>query len=877
MRKSIVGAWIVAGAGALAPFAAEAAGLGKLTVTSALGQPFRAEIEVLSVQKDEADTLVARIAAPDAFKRANIDYAAVLTGMRATVERRGNGQPFIRLVSSQPVNEPYLDLLVELSWSSGRLVREYTTLLDPPGYGAPEAVAPVAVPATRPPVVPAERTRAAVRPAPGPESPAGTYGPVRSGETLRQIADKVRPDGISLDQMLVALYRANPDAFDGNINLLKRGKILKVPDAERAAGLAPDQARQEVRAQSSNWQAYRQKLAASAAEAPPAGGPRQSAAGRITTRVEDQAAPAPGKEVLQVSKGAPEAVGKTRGAGVQRGVADEEDAIARQRADKDVNDRIAKLEQRLLDMQRLLEVRNQELANLQSQAAKSGSAAAPAAPKPVQPVQDAPKSTAGPVAPAAAPPVTAATPAPAEAPPAPAPQAAPAPPPAPKPAPPPPEPSLVDQLLGEPLYLGAGAALLALLAALGIRALRRRRADALDSDSLILGRRTAPGNTIFGDSGGGMVNTGESSLLTDFGRLGAGPIDTDEVDPLAEAEVYIAYGRDAQAEEILREALTKDPRRDEIRLKLLEIYAARKNAASFETLAQELYGSTRGEGLVWQRAAEMGYALDPRNPLYSAGNLGVESSAGESAVTPAAQGPVNLDFNKPPPAATAANPAPKPVEALAASAPPAPERSAAPVGALATGALAAAPEWSERRAPPADESPMDFDLEAPPEATGKFDLPLDSADSDAVDFNLDLAPPPEPASGGDLNFDFDISEAGEPAGTAMAPPAAASAPVPAAPPAESVESSAKPAPAPLDFGDIDLTLGGISAAGAPGLAADASGKDEHWRDVQTKFDLATAYHEMGDREGAREILQEVIEEGDTQQQAQARALFARLA
>src|SRR5213079_1998669 len=137
-------------------------------------------------------------------------------------------------------------------------------------------------------------------------------------------------------------------------------------------------------------------------------------------------------------------------------------------------------------------------------------------------------------------------------------------------------------------------------------------------DSIISGTDIKT-NTVFGSTGGGVVNTGENSLASDFSREGLGNIDTDEVDPIAEAEVYLAYGRDAQAEEILKEALKKDAQRQEIYLKLLEIHAQHNKPSAFETVATELYSISNGQGEIWHKAMALGRQLDPNNPLYSEG------------------------------------------------------------------------------------------------------------------------------------------------------------------------------------------------------------------------------------------------------------------
>ena len=170
MGRSIAIAVVAAALWVAAPFAAHSAGLGKLTVLSPLGQSLNAEIEIVALQAGEEDGLTARLASPEAFKQAGIDFNAALNSVRFSLERRG-ARSFLRLTTSQPVNEPFLELLVELQWSTGRLVREYTFLLDPPGFAATTAVEPV-------PAIPAQTLAPAARPAaPAVAAPAAAPGP----------------------------------------------------------------------------------------------------------------------------------------------------------------------------------------------------------------------------------------------------------------------------------------------------------------------------------------------------------------------------------------------------------------------------------------------------------------------------------------------------------------------------------------------------------------------------------------------------------------------------------------------------------------------------------------------------------------------------
>ena len=332
----------------LLPAAASAAGLGQINVMSSLGQVLHAEIDVLSVPKEDAGTVLVRLATPEAYRQANVEYGGALRGMSVSLMQRANGQLFVRVYSAQPVNEPFVNLLIEISGRGSTLVRQYSILLDPPGYAtAPVGAAPARAEAppptgveTRPaPPRPAPAAVAAP-PAPSPGPRAVTeYGPVKRGETLSRIAAKVKPDGISLDQMLVAILRANPDAFmNNNINRLKAGATLRIPDSTQLAEVPQDKARQEVRVQISDWNRYRRKLADSAAPAKEkVAEPGKRAAVRVKEGEE-----AGSKDVLKLSRGQP--AGAKAKSSTERIQNLEEELIARDRALKEANARIQELE-----------------------------------------------------------------------------------------------------------------------------------------------------------------------------------------------------------------------------------------------------------------------------------------------------------------------------------------------------------------------------------------------------------------------------------------------------------------------------------------------------------------------------------------------------
>lgn len=309
---------------AMAPMVAQAAGLGRLTVLSMLGQPLRAEIE-LTATRDELAGMAAKVASQDAFRLAGVDYAGTLTALKFSIEKRNDGQAYVRLISDRPISEPFVDMLVELTWPSGRLVREYTFLLDPPemSSGGEPIAAPVDVPQRAEPAAPAvsPATEPAAPPMAAessrPIEPAYGAGPgqldIKRGDTLSKLANEIRGNGVSLEQMLVAMFRENPGAFMGkNMNRMMAGKILNVPSLETAAAISQEDAVREVRAQASDWNAYRRRLAGVVDEAPARDVPvKQEVAGKIEAKVDEQAPVVkPGQDQLKIAKTESPAEGK---------------------------------------------------------------------------------------------------------------------------------------------------------------------------------------------------------------------------------------------------------------------------------------------------------------------------------------------------------------------------------------------------------------------------------------------------------------------------------------------------------------------------------------------------------------------------------------
>lgn len=758
----------------LLPLNAGAAALGESNVRSTLGQSLEAEIAIVSLAAREADTLVVRNATAAMYSEAGIDYTPLLRSLRISVEKRGERQ-VIRVRSDLPVNDPFVRLLVELSANGSRIVREYALLIDPPVLDAPagSAVATDVAPtptqarersgASEPqPDVSVDATDAASAAVSPPDAAAQAHEPavpklaathrVQRGDTLRAIGASIQPEGVRIEQVLIALQQANPGAFVGrNINRLWQGSVLKLPGTDAMREVDPVTAQRSLRRQAAEFVRSQRPSApavAGKADSSSSAGNRHSS-GKIGTSSAASPTPAQSQDRLTLSTPGTGERSRTKPA-----ANDALDKIAGDKALADANARIAALEKNIGQLQQMLEVHNGQMAAAQQRATDSATSPTPAAPVRPAPAEPTADTAAAPPAPATA---TATAPAnPDATPPLPAPEQKPEQkaeqqperkrsPASPRHAMPvaEPEPTLWSTAT-EPLSLLAGAALLLLSVAwLGLRRYRRRQvANAQTQEP------TLASQTVIADAGGRHVDTRHSEFHSNF-VPSVSQIDANEVDPLAEADVYIAYGRDEQAEEILRDALRMHPQRDALRVKLLEIYAGRKDRQQFSVLAAELRVRTHGAGPDWERAAQLGRQLDPGNRLFD--------------------GPV----------------------------------SAAPTETFASSQQATA-----------ESTPID-------------------------DFGLRLD--------GLLNE----RRGAEP---------------PAAPPAQSAPDVKASASDSLDFSLAGIDLGSPSSGAGPNAGA-----------LTTKLELAQACQEIGDRDGARELLNEVIASGDPELAPRAQSLLRQLA
>lgn len=822
---ALAAALLLAGSGA------QALGLGKLNVQSALGETMRAEIDVTSLTPEEASTLKVRVAPPESYRSNGVEYNPVLTSAQVAVVRN-NGRTVLRVSSDRSVQEPFVDVILELTWSSGRLVREYTLLFDPPSLPKPAPVitAPPAVAAAPAPAavasseaVPAQAPATATSlprssPAPAPavaarppaQAPAAPRPPVTAasdytvlpGDSLSKVATRVQVSGISLDQMLVGLFRNNPDAFiDGNMNLLKAGAVLQVPSSDSLASVPAPEARRVILAQSADFSAYRQRLASAAPTLQSTESERQSK-GQVQAAVDDRkpaAAPAPDKLTLSKAGNAAASAAEAK--------------LSKDTEKKDAAARVAELTRNV-----------EELKKLSSAAKPSTGGASAAAPAVVSAPVVATAEPASAPAPAVMPASAAAS--------RPAPRAsAPlAPPPAAEP------PGFIEQLLDSPIVLPLAGVLVAVLGGLGLYRLRSRRPSHA-AETGFHESRLQP-DSFFGGTGGQRVdtrdaqNSGQSSMSYSLSQLDA----IGDVDPVAEADVYLAYGRDLQAEEILKEALRANPTRLAIRLKLLEVYAKRRDTKGFEQLAVQLYAETKGAGEDWSKAQELGRGIDPDNPLYQPGGA---------------------------PAHVEDGPELRPEPMNASTLP----QTALPSGAAAAAAAAAAHLGTDAMRGGPDTGPVSgFDL--------ALDLDLDAPEP--VSPNAMAATQAMPASVEQLpmTMDFDISSRG----TRTAPPApdlnfdissmGSLTPAPATPASASTD---------LDFDLGDSTLPGETTPEGLGqnLELPALGDDEG-DPLMRQLELADEFRQIGDTEGAREVLQELIQRASGPLRDKAQAMLNEL-
>ncbi|MEA3154028.1 MAG: pilus assembly protein FimV [Betaproteobacteria bacterium] len=829
---------------------------------SALGQPLNAEIELLSVQKGES--VAAKLASVETYQQANLQYNPSLVGTRVTVEKRPNGQLYLKATTPRAITEPFVELVVELNSEHGRVTRQYTLLLDPPGYGRGTAEVPpppVAAVTPRPAVVAPEETVAAPVPsepaaetevtaeaAPAPavrstpiqgapaaavrqpprtpaddastSSAANQYGPIKPGENLFRIASRVKPEGATLEQTLLGLYRSNPDAFiKKNMNLVKSGKILRVPEASELAALPQREAAHELHLQIADFNAMRAKLADGAGAAREEG---SVTSGRIGARIDDAGATA-ARDTVRLSKGEPPTGKPARGGNTADRVrALEEEAVAREKALSEANERITQLEKTIKDMQRLTELKSSGAAATQQQstgkaasaqqpasiskggiptaaviastpAAEATRAAAPESAKNAPTAKksapsdaaksaasDAPKTADADAAPAAAPEANAiaVTPTPKAKTDAPGPGA--------------PSEDLLETVMNEPLYLAAGGAAV-LLGGLGVMMARRRRKSDDDTREDKSDRKIGPKLTPA--TAAAAAGARAASALASERTVPRSSFRDENADAPEPASANRMTARDSSSED---DSAGLDAQRD----------SRGRDALFAEQVSDDMAHHDE------DTESDVHATADPEP--------GVARESHEHENT--------ADYDADATMQPGAHPEEKPFETIGTDfgfdLP-----TEQPTGSVST---FGSEHHADENVPEVNLSHYGVDA---PTMQPEPAIAAPSASSHTMDFNLGGLP------------------ALDTAGHAVAGERTAS------------ESDTSLEEFKLD--ELDLNFGAAPAAGG-------QVKDDHWYDVQQKFDLAKAYEEMGDKDGAREILQEVVREGDSEQQGQASKLLGSL-
>jgi len=854
----------------LAPGALYALGLGEIKLNSALNQPFDAEIELVSATQEDLGALRAALASNDTFVRYGLDRPAYLADFNFQVAKGSGGRDVLRVTSPRPVTEPFVTLLVEANWPRGRLLREYTVLLDPPVYApAPAAPAPAvaaprvssggattaraAAPVANTTNEPVRAERVVREPAASIE-PGSTYR-VQRNDTLWEIASAANPGNRSdVNRAMVSIFQSNPQAFDGNINLLRSGSSLRIPDASQIRSISAAEASAEVARQYDAWRGGNVAASGSATAAP-------ADAGRLRLVTPEQGTTAPSTATATPAKPAPAAPA----------------AAATAAGGSDLETRVQQLESELAEARRLLEVRNAELATLQ------GGAPAPADPA----ATDAAGTPATDAATAAAP--EAAAPAAAE-----------------QPAEPkkkkvvePPAPSLLERI-ADYWWVLLGLVGLA-LGGLLFQRLRRERGSAEDTLEEALGSRETRTNMKFTPrSRDGEIlveekrDIGRSAAAAAMGTAAAsarpsepsrkamtvedtlsgdGPGSLESGDPLAEADFHMAYGLYDQAADLVQLAMKREPQRRDLKLKLLEIFFVWGNKDKFLELARDLHVSRSdapaGE---WDKVLIMGKQIAPGDALFS-GNL-------TSASTD------SLDME-----------------------------------------LHGAPGTLDMVIPDGNSGAPDMDLTESPTTVAKvdssgldfvFDEAVASADESAVLPTIEMPRIQADASMGDtqeltvdrLGLDIgalrglealDANDAIDARKRTTSDTIETTAMLPATnslldeesddlltstalmrmaddtsllPRDESLDALVDLSDATGELPAIDSTAFNKALSG--NVDYDLGGEPATMSEVGTKLDLARAYMDMGDPEGARSILDEVLQEGNPTQRQEAERLIASL-
>ncbi|WP_433739734.1 FimV/HubP family polar landmark protein [Pseudomonas putida] len=914
----------IAAASALSSGMAHALGLGELTLKSTANQPLVAEIELLDVKELTAAEVVPSLASPEDFAKAGVDRQAFLDDLTFTPVLNASGKSILRVTSSKPLSEPMVKFLVQVMWPNGRLLRDYSVLLDPSKF-SPQAAEAAAQPA------PTQGTT----PVTGATKPSQYTTTPR--DTLWEIAAKARNGG-SIQQTMLAIQALNPDAFiDGNINRLKTGQVLRLPDQAQSTSLPQPKAIAEVAAQNTAWRQGRRYVAK------PGSGQQQLDA---TNRGRGEAVSTQaGRDNLSLVSAE---VGKARGKGAagdakalsNKLAVTQESLDTTRRDNAELKSRMADLQSQLDKLQRLIELKNNQLAKLQAEGAEGAPAAAPSATAPAITAELAASPAATPAEPV---PATPAAAAPEAAAPASAEQPA-------EPAPAVSNEQTFNELLTNPWLLGlAGGGAVVLLLLLLLLA-RRRKAQQEAEKHLRMARALAEEQAFSADldlpesSFEGLEVPPPSVKLANVPPPAPAPapviapvVVTPPIaaplvapaaersdDVLGQAQSHIAAGRLNQAAALLEEGVKQEPQRSDVRLKLMEVYGLQGDRDAFVVQERQLVAN--GDNFAQVEKLKSRF---PAMALVAAGGIAAAAVAAELDAQfvkdllldePQAPAPAEDDFDSAfdlslddldniTPAAEMPAPQPEPVVAI-------PDEPQAPAPVeddldssfdlslddlenIAPVAVAPAPQPEpEPEAVTLDdleEFPLDDDLSFDSVLQQQTEIKQNLDDLSDFDLDMDLGGEAEPATLAEDDFLLDLDDDFKDLPVAQTSATPDVVPDDLELPADFDLSLADEMGAPeapnafaAELDDVNAELERLSQSiSEPTFTVDdalatvddepefdfLSGTDE----VATKLDLAQAYIDMGDTDGARDILNEVVTEGDDGQKNEAKEMLSRLA
>jgi pilus assembly protein FimV len=840
-----------------------------LTLKSTLNQPLVAEIELLDVKDLTAAEVVPSLASPDDFAKAGVDRQAFLNDLTFTPVLNASGKSILRVTSSKPLSEPMVKFLVQVMWPNGRLLRDYSVLLDPSKFSPQTAEAA------------AQPTSTVAAPVTGATKPSQYTTTPR--DTLWEIAAKARNGG-SIQQTMLAIQALNPDAFiDGNINRLKTGQVLRMPDQVQSTGLPQAKAIAEVAAQNKAWRQGRRYVAKPGAgqqqldatnRARTEGAPAQAATDKLSL-VSAESGKNPGKGAAGDAKALSNKLAVTQ-----------ESLDTSRRDNAELKSRMADLQSQVDKLQRLIELKNNQLAKLQTEGAAAAPAAATA---PAMSAELAANPEAAP-APVAAAPAPEATPAPAEKPVEATPAAS--------------DDQKFNELLTNPLLLGlvGGGAVILLLLLLLLA--RRRKAQQAAEKHLRMARALAEDQPFSAD-----FDLPESSfeglevpppsvklataptpapapapvvapvvMTTPIAAPLVAPAAERSDDVLGQAQSHINAGRLNQAAALLEDGVKQEPKRSDLRLKLMEVYGQQGDRDAF--VGQERQLVANGDNFAQVEKLKSRF---PAMALVAAGGIAAAAVAAELD----AQYVKELLLDEP--QAPAPEPEPAPFEDDLDSAF---DLSLDDLDAITPLAPAPAPAAEPEVAalPDLGEFPLDDDLSFESVLQQQTEIKENLDDLSDFDLDLDLGAQPSPAMLAEDDFLLDLDEGVKDFPVAETPAVPEVALDDLELPADFDLSLAEELDAPDAFAaeldDVNAELESLSnSIGEPTFTeADAaldgdddfdflSGTDE----AATKLDLAQAYIDMGDSDGARDILNEVVSEGSAEQKSEAEEMLSRLA